>query len=279
MGIFTITTVCDPQEAAKGNNPGMYGRHMEAWGLPHLTQSPVAVLHSHAHMAIARFEACQISLKTGSLRLLPLNQTTIAIEGLSSKETRRFLLSLSSQSWKLSADTPTAEFHQKLGQGDAALLHLAKAIHNAYRTGFIQRISQDFARAVRDELTPKPLTIRGEEEASIKRDDDIIKAWITVDAVLQSPSASKHIERPLSNDDGSITNHLVISYQETKKRFILEMKPFPKSFDARPAESITLTRDTISHFDPDAPVPFSSKERALEVFNQWITRSEKGAST
>lgn len=229
-------------------------------------------------MAIARFECCEISLKTGSLRILPLSDTVIAIEGLSQRNTRRFLLSLTSHSWKLSPDTPAADFHTKLGTEDSALMHLTKALRTAYRVGRIQKISHDFAHAIRDELTPKPLIIRGEEGAPVQRDDEIIKAWVAVDTILQSPRGSKHIERALPNEDGLITHHLLVTYQEQKKSFILELRPFPKPFDSRPAESITLTKETISHFDPDALEPFSSKERAIQVFHDWMKLWSNGSA-
>jgi hypothetical protein len=243
---------------------------MEAWGLPHLTESPTAVLYNHGQMAISRFETCEISLKTGSLRIIPLNEKTIALEGLTSKNTRRFLLSATTDSWKLSPDTPLGPFHEKLGQGDAALIHLTNAIRRAYRTGKIHKISNDVALSVREELTPKPLLVRGEAVSHTKDENQVVKAWAAVDALLQSPTATKHIERAITNDSGKVVRHLLITFQEPKQRFILEMIPFPRPFDSRPTESITITKNTISHFDPDGPEPFTSQERALEVFGEWM---------
>jgi hypothetical protein len=81
---------------------------------------------------------------------------------------------------------------------------------------------------------------------------------------------TKHIERAITNDSGKVVRHLLITFQEPKQRFILEMIPFPRPFDSRPTESITITKNTISHFDPDGPVPFTSQERALEVFGEWL---------
>lgn len=246
---------------------------MEAWGLPHLTESPTAVLYNHGQMVISRFESCEIPLKTGSLRILPLNEKTIAIEGRTSKNTRRFLLSATTDSWKLSPDTPLHHFHEKLGKGDTALRHLTNAIRRAYRTGRIQKISNDVALAVRDELTPKPLIVRGEVVSQTKEENTVVNAWAAVDALLGSPTSTKHIERAITNDAGKVTRHLLISFQEAKQRFILEMIPFPRSFDSRPTESITITKNTISHFDPDGPEPFSDQERALEVFGEWMALS------
>jgi hypothetical protein len=243
---------------------------MEAWGLPHLLESPIAVLHSHGQMIVARFESCEIQLKTGSLRILPLNDSTIAIEGLSPTGTRRFLLSSTSDSWKLSADTPISVFHTKLGDEDAALNHLTRAIRHAYRTGGIRKISSETALAVREELFPKPLVVRGEVVAPEKPESSVLKAWATVDSILQSPTTTKHIERPIPNEKGKVEHHLLITFQEPKQRFILEMKPFPRPFDSRPLESITITKGTISHFDPDALDPFSSQDHALEVFSAWM---------
>lgn len=251
---------------------------MEAWGLPHLTESPIAVLYKHGQMAIARFESCEIPLKTGSLRILPLNETTIAIEGLSSKNNRRFLLSATANSWKLSADTPSDLFHQKLGGEDTALTHLTNAIRSAYRSGRIHKISNEIAVAVREELTPKPIMVRGEAVSHTKQDSGIVQAWATVDAILQSPTATKRIERAIPNEAGKVARHLLITFQEPKQRFILEMVPFPRPFDSRPSESITITKSTISHFDPDGPEPFSSEERALDVFGEWMNLWERKAA-
>jgi hypothetical protein len=72
------------------------------------------------------------------------------------------------------------------------------------------------------------------------------------------------------NESGKVERYLLITFQEQKHRFILEMIPFPRPFDSRPMESITITRNTISHFDPDGAEPFSSQERALAVFGEWM---------
>lgn len=243
---------------------------MEAWGLPHLTESPTAVLYNHGQMVISRFESCEIPLKTGSLRILPLNENTIAIEGLTSKNTRRFLLSVTADSWKLSADTPAGLFHDKLGARDTALPHLTNAIRSAYRTGRIQKISNEIALTVHEELIPKPLLVRGEAVSPAKQEDTVVKAWATVDELLQSPTTTKRVERALTNEAGKVDRHLLITFQEQKHRFILEMIPFPRPFDSRPTESLTITKNTISHFDPDGAEPFSTQERALEVFGEWM---------
>ncbi len=249
---------------------------MEAWGLPHLTESPVAVLYKTSQLAIARFESCEVILKTGTLRILPLDETMIAIEGLSSKGNRRFLLT--TKSWKLSADTSSKNFHEKLGDEATALTHLTNAIRSAYRSGRMQKISNDNAVAVREELIPKPIMVRGEAVSHSKQDNSIVRAWATVDALLQSPTATKRTERAITNEAGKVTRHLLITFQEPKQRFILEMVAFPRPFDSRPAESITITKNTISHFDPDGPEPFSSEERALNVFGEWMKIWEQKAA-
>jgi hypothetical protein len=243
---------------------------MEAWVLPHLTESPIEVLYKHGQLVISRFESCEITLKTGLLRILPLNEKTFAIEGLTSKSTRRFLLSVAADSWKLSADTSARLFHDKLGERDTALLHLANAIRMAYRTGRIQKISNEIAIAVRAELIPKPVLVRGEAVSPAKQEDSVIKAWATVDELLQSPTTTKRFERALTNESGKIDRYLLITFQEQNHRFILERIPVPRSFDSRPTESITITKNTISHFDPDGAEPFSTQERALEVFAEWM---------
>jgi len=252
---------------------------MEAWGLPHLTDPPITVLFNHGQMVIARFESCEIPLKTGSLRILPVNETTIAIEGLSSKNNRRFLLSATATSWKLSPDSLVELFHKALGDEATALTHLTNAIRSAYRTGKIQKISPEIANAVRDELTPKPIMVRGEAVSHTKQDSNIVQAWATVDALLQSPTATKRIERAIANETGKVAHHLLITFQEPKQRFILEMVPFPRPFDSRPTESLTITKNTISHFDPDGAEPFSSEEGALEVFMEWMRIWERRAAT
>jgi hypothetical protein len=167
-----------------------------------------------------------------------------------------------------------AHFHHKLGEGDAALPRISQAIQNAYRTGRIEKIAQDFAATVRDELRPKQTVIRGAVASAPGREIEINSAWSTVDSILQSPTSATHLERPVPNNEGKVTHNLMITYQEPKKRFILEMWPFPRPFDSRPPESITITKDTISHFDPDGSEPFSSKEQAIEVFHEWIGRWE-----
>jgi len=252
---------------------------MEAWGLPHLTDPPITVLFNHGQMAVARFESCEIPLRTGSLRILPLNETTIAIEGLSSMRNRRFLLSVTATSWKLTADTRAEFFHEKLGAEDTALTHLTNAIRSAYRTGKIQKLSPEIAATVREELTPKPIMIRGEAVSQTKQDSNIVQAWATVDALLQSPTTTKRIERAIANEAGKVAHHLLITFQEPKQRFILEMVPFPRPFDSRPSESLTITKNTISHFDPDGAEPFSSEERSLEVFMEWMRTWERRATT
>jgi hypothetical protein len=93
---------------------------------------------------------------------------------------------------------------------------------------------------------------------------------VTVDTILGSPTGSKRIERAITGDEGRTTCHLLITYQNQKKSFILERWPFPRPFDSRPPESLTLTKDTISHFDADGANPFSTKERSLEVFGEWM---------
>jgi hypothetical protein len=251
---------------------------MEAWGLPHLTESPVAVLYSHVQMAISRFEACEIPLRTGLLRLLPINETTIAIEGLTLNKTRRFLLSATSNSWKLSEDTPAVSFHEKLGVGDIPLTHLTRTIRSAYRTGGIHKISQEVALAVGNELSPKPLLVRGEAVSHAKQEDPFVRAWATADSILQSPTETTRSERAVMNETGKVVSHLLITFQEPKQRFILEMIPFPRPFDSRPSESVTITKSTISHFNPDGPEPFSSQERAFEVFAKWATIAQQRAT-
>lgn len=245
---------------------------MNAWALPHLTESPVSALYNQCRIAIERFSSCQVSLSTGALRILPLDNTTIAIEGVSSQGTRRFLISVTPTSWKLSSEPLASYFHHKLGEGDAALVHISRAIQDAYRSGRIEKIAQQFAATVRDELHPKPTVVRGVVRNTPERETGILAAWSTVDSILQSSTSTRHLERPIPNNEGKITHHLIITYQEPKKRFILEMRPFPRPFDSRPPESITLTKDTISHFDPDGSEPFSAKERALEVFHSWMAK-------
>jgi hypothetical protein len=247
---------------------------MNAWALPHLTESPVSALYNQCKIATGRFSWCQASLSTGALRILPLDETTIAIEGVSSQGTRRFLISVTPTSWKLSSDTLASRFHHKLGEGDAALAHISQAIQNAYGTGKTEKIAQHFVATVRDELHPKPVVVRGAVVNAQGKEIDILAAWATVDSILESPTSTKHLERPIPNNEGKVTHHLLITFQGPKKRFILEMLPFPRPFDSRPPESITITRDTISHFNPDGSEPFSSKERAIEVFYEWIARWE-----
>ena len=250
------------------------GHRMNAWALPHLTESPVSALYNQCKIATGRFSSCQASLSTGALRILPLNDTTIAIEGVSSQGTRRFLIFVTLTSWKLSSETLASRFHHKLGEGDAALAHISQAIQNAYRSGRIEKIAQHFTSTVRDELHPKPMVVGGAVVKAPGKEIDILATWSTVDSILQSPTSTKHLERPIPNNEGKITHHLLITYQEPKKRFILEMLPFPRPFDSRPPESITITKETISHFDPDGSEPFSSKERAVEVFHSWMARWE-----
>ena len=247
---------------------------MNAMALPHLTESPVSALYNQCKIATVRFSSCQASLSTGALRILPLNDNTIAIEGVSSQGTRRFLISVTPTSWKLSSKTLASHFHRKLGEGDAALAHISQAIQNAYRTGRIEKVAQHFAATVREELHPKPLVIRGVVVNAPGKEIDILAAWSTVDSILKSPTSTKHLERPILNNEGKVTHHLLITFQEPKKRFILEMWTFPRPFDSRPPESITITKDTISHFDSDGSEPFSSKERAMEVFHAWMARWE-----
>jgi hypothetical protein len=247
---------------------------MNAWALPHLAESPVSALYNQCKTATARYSSCQASLSTGALRILPLDDTTLAIEGVSSQGTRRFLISVTPTSWKLSSDTFASHFHHKLGEGDAALGPISLAIHNAYRTGRIEKIAQHFAATVRDELYPKPTAVRRSVVNAPSKEIDILAAWNAVDSILQSPTSTQHLERPIPNNEGKVTQHLLITYQEPKKRFIIEMWPFPRPFDSRPPESITITKDTISHFDPDGSEPFSSKERAIEVFDAWIAMWE-----
>jgi hypothetical protein len=177
-------------------------------------------------------------------------------------------------SWKLSPDTLASHLHHKLGEGDAALARISQAIHNAYRTGKIEKIAQHFAATVRDELHPKPIAVREGVVNTPGKEIDILAAWNTIDSILQSPTSTQHLERPIPNNEGKVTHHLLITYQAPKKRFIIEMWPFPRPFDSRPPESITITMDTISHFDPDGSEPFSSKERAIEVFHEWIAMWE-----
>lgn len=248
---------------------------MEALGLPHLSQAPRETLYSHAQKAVARFESCSVPLKTGSLRILPVNESTIAIEGVSNKNNRRFLLTVTAESWKLDKHTSAETFHARLGAGDSALAPLAVAIANAYRTGRITKISNEFALKVREALFPKPVLVRGDEKPGIQRSPDVVAAWVAVDTILGSPTGSKRIERAIADDAGRTTCHLLITYQDQKKSFVLEKWPFPRPFDSRPPESLTLTKDTISHFDADGAEPFSSKERSLEVFEQWMGLWEK----
>lgn len=243
---------------------------MNAWALPHLAESPVSALYNQCKTATGRYSSCQASLSTGALRILPLDENTLAIEGVSSQGTRRFLISVTLTSWKLSSDTFASHFHHKLGKGDAALAPIAQAIHNAYRTGKIEKIAQHFAATVRDELSPKATPARGTVVNTPGKEIDILAAWNTVDSILLSPTHTQHLERPIPNNEGKVTHHLLITYQAPKKRFIIEMWPFPRPFDSRPPESITITKDTISHFDPDGSEPFSSKERAIEVLDAWI---------
>lgn len=247
---------------------------MNAWALPHLAESTVSALYNQCKTAAGRYSSCQASLSTGALRILPLDDSKIAIEGVSSKGTRRFLISITPASWKLSPDTVASHFHDKLGEGDAALGPISLAIHNAYRTGRIEKIAQHFAATVRDELYPKPTAVRRSVVNAPSKEIDILAAWNAVDSILQSPTSTQHLERPIPNNEGKVTQHLLITYQEPKKRFIIEMWPFPRPFDSRPPESITITKDTISHFDPDGSEPFSSKERAIEVFDAWIAMWE-----
>jgi hypothetical protein len=243
---------------------------MEALGLPHLSQAPRETLYSHAQKAVARFESCAVPLKTGSLRILPVNESTIAIEGITSKNNRRFLLTVTAENWKLDKHTSAESFHGSLGAGDAALAPLAVAIANAYRTGRINKISNEFALSVREALFPKPVLIRGDEKPGIERSPDVVAAWVAVDTILGSPTGSKRMERAITDDQGKTTAHLLITYQEQKKSFIVEKWPFPRPYDSRPPESLTLTKDSVFHFDPDGAEPFSSKERSLEVFEEWM---------
>lgn len=243
---------------------------MEAWGLGNLGQSPHQSLLSHAQKAVARFESCQVNLKTGSLRIVPLSHTLLGIEGISNKGNRRFVITIDDTGWRLIPQDTSDQFRTKLGSGDDALTHLATAIGEAFRVGRVTRISNDYALALRDELLPKPIIARGDEGTTIERDSDIVIAWMTVDSILQSPTTTKWAERPITDATDRVISHLLITYQEPKKRFIIERVPFPRPFDSRPSESITLTKDTISHFDPDGAEPFSSKERSLEVFREWI---------
>ena len=248
---------------------------MEALGLPHLSQAPRETLYNHAQKVVARFESCEVPLKTGSLRLLPLNESTIAIEGISDKNNRRFLLTINSETWKLDKSTSAEAFHAKLGAGDASLAHLAVAIAAAYRTGRINKISNQFGCAAREELFPKPMLVRGDDKPGIERTPDVVAAWITVDTILGSPTTSKRMERAIPNEEGKVTSHLLITYQEQKKRFIIERWPFPRPFDSRPPESLTVTKDTISHFDPDGAEPFSTQERSLKMFEEWMKLWER----
>jgi hypothetical protein len=253
---------------------------MEAWGLSHLHQSPHQSLLTHAQKAVARFNSCQANLQTGSLRIVPLSQTLFAIEGISSKGNRRFLITIDDSGWRLLPHDSSDQFHKRLGNGDEALTHLANAISEAFRVGRVARIPTDQANALREELSPKPIVLRGDDAQPIERDSEIVIAWMTVDSILQSPASTKHAERAILDAHGKVTSHLLITYQEPKKRFIMERLPFPRPFDSRPSESITLTKDTISHFDPDGPEPFSSKERSLDVFREWmgLWEKQKGAA-
>lgn len=249
---------------------------MEALGLPHLSSSPLDVLYSQCRIAIARFECCEICLPTGKLRILPLDEKSVAVEGISSMEKRRFLIYASQQSWRLSSSTAAAEFHTKLGADDTPLIHIAQAIHKAYRAGHVRKISSQFAKSVRDELIQKPLVLRGEGRAGTSANADLVHAWNTVDSILNSPTAPTRLEQPIVNGEGKTTHHLIISYQVPNNRFILEMWPHPRPFDSRPSESLTITAKSISHFDPDGPEPFSSMERGLEVFAAWMRLRERG---
>ena len=243
---------------------------MEALGLPHLSQAPRETLYSHAQKTVARFEACSVPLKTGSLRILPVNESTIAIEGVSNKNNRRFLLTVTAESWTLDKHTSAESFHAKLGAGDSALAPLAVAIANAYRTGQITKISNEFALSAREALFPKPVLVRGDVKPGIERSPDVIAAWITVDTILGAPTGSKRMERAITDENGRTTCHLLITYQDQKKSFVIEKWPFPRPFDSRPPESLTLTKETISHFDADGAEPFSTKERSIAVFEAWM---------
>ena len=243
---------------------------MTAWPLPHLTDSPISALYKQCIIVIGLFSSCQATLATGALRLLPLDDDLIVIEGITSQGNRRFIISATPNSWKFAPETSASDFHHKLGEGDSALSWIARAIQNAYRAGRIEKIPQHIFASTREELLPKPTGIRGMGGKTQRVDIDIFAAWTAVDSILQSPTTTTHLERPITTAEGKVTHHLLITYQEPKKRFILEMWPFPRPFDSRPPESITITQDTISHFDPDGSEPFSSKDRAIEVFRGWM---------
>ncbi len=237
-----------------------------------------ASLQNSANSALDEYGPCQVPLKSGSLRITDHGNGAVGIEGLSSKGSSRFSLSLKGTVVSYGPPLDREDIRTLHGSERAFLNKLDGLIQNALDRGSIAPLLQ-FADAdlALGELKNRPTS--STRAPSLK--EEIAEAWNTVNRILTTPNGAQ-IDKSVTGidvQDGRPTFNLHIRRLKTPDTISLEMISMSHRRDVFFDDTIVVKKDSIVYNLADTSEPYKDERYALDKLAYWLERLQASGSS